>query len=231
MGSCMGQAAQPQEPTAAPLVTRSKLSSFMQAEGKLHCYFPSFQLETLISEQLKDTKLMTSIKSNPKDYLQIKNVYCKKTQYKGVIYYPICWPSHLNKVLLQKSHTVNNLLHLRKEKLFSQLRPFFHIRGYNAAFENLDCKHCEQNLKARNPKIPYGITFNIKQCRSFISIDCCTVDSSMEYGSFLLCADICSYYLLAFQCKQNPTATEILASGGDLFVHTAVSVSYCFEEM
>ena len=203
------QDASPPGPTVAPLITRSKLSSFMQAEGKLHCFFPSFQLETLISEQLKDTKLMTSIKSHPKDYLQIKNVYCKKTQYKGIIYYPICWPSHLNKVLLEKSHIVHNLLHLRKDKLFSQLRPFFHIRGYNAAFENLNCKHCEQNLKARNPKIPYGITFNIKQCRSFISIDCCTVDSSMEYGSFLLCADICSYYLLAFQCKQNPTATEI----------------------
>ena len=147
-------------------------------------FFPSFQLQTLISEQLKDTKLMASVKSHPNDYLQIKNVYCKKTIYKGYTYYPICWPSQLNKALLQKSHIVSNILHLRKEKLFSQLRPFFHIRGYNAAFEELDCKHCETNLKARRPKIPHGISFNIKQCRSFISIDVCTVDSSMQYGSF-----------------------------------------------
>ena len=204
-----GPDAKPRGPTAPPLVTHAKLSSFLQAEGKLHCFFPSFQLQTLISEQLKDTKLMASVKSHPNDYLQIKNVYCKKTIYKGYTYYPICWPSQLNKALLQKSHIVSNILHLRKEKLFSQLRPFFHIRGYNAAFEELDCKHCETNLKARRPKIPHGISFNIKQCRSFISIDVCTVDSSMQYGSFLLCADICSYYLLAFQCKQSPTAAEI----------------------
>ena len=204
-----GKAAKPGGQPRPPLLTSNKLSSFLQAEGKLHCFFPSFQLENLIHEQLQDAKLMTNIQSNPNDYIQIKNVYCKKTTYKGFTYYPICWPFQLNKILLQKSHIVNKMLHLRKDKLFSQLRPFFHIRGYNTAFQNLDCKHCEQNLKARHPKIPHGISFNIRQCRSFISIDCCTVDSSMEYGSFLLCADICSYYLLAFQCKQNPTAADI----------------------
>ena len=104
---------------------------------------------------------------------------------------------------------VNNLLHLRKDKLLRQLKPFFYIRNFNAAFDSLNCNHCEMNIKHKNIKIPLGITFNIKQCRTFISIDCCTVDSSMEYGSFLLVADICSYYVLAFPCKQTPTAAEI----------------------
>ena len=192
-----------------PVFTQSKLHSFLQAEGKLHCYFPSFQLQNLINEQLKDDKLLSQIKSHPNDFIQIKQVYCKKTQYKGLTYYPICWPSHLNTILLQKSHVVNNLLHLRKDKLLRQLKPFFYIRNFNAAFDSLNCNHCEMNIKHKNVKIPLGITFNVKQCRTFISIDCCTVDSSMEYGSFLLVADICSYYVLAFPCKQTPTAAEI----------------------
>ena len=207
-GGSEGQrAVSPPTPPAAP---PHGIAAFEQAQGKLYFYFPGCQVEHLISEQAKDEKLIRLAQNNKnKDYVRIKGVICKVTKYKGNTYWPIAWPQHLSVHLLKKAHVINDILHLRRQRLEANLRPFFYIKNFKQMFDKMDCAFCQRYLKHKNEKIPYGLSFNVSQTRSFLSIDVCVVQSNIEYGSFLQILDICSYFCIAVKCKASPTAREV----------------------
>ena len=129
--------------------------------------------------------------------------------YKGITYLPVAWPQHLATLLLKRAHIINNVLHLRRHRLEQHLKPFFFIRNFNKMFDAMTCDFCLHNLKDREAPIPLGLTFNVSQSRSFLSIDICVVNSKIEFGSFLNIVDICSYFCITVKCRATPTAQEV----------------------
>ena len=200
----------PHPPSPAQVNTPAQgIASFLQAQGKLEFYFPGCHIHQLILEQNKDEKLQKLSKDYPQDFKKIKGVLCKVTKYQGVTYLPIAWPQHLAVALLKRAHVVNSILHLRLNRVEHHLRPFFHIRNLKKEFDNMKCDFCIKNIKQRQDHLPFGLSFNVSQTRSFLSIDICVIQSNVEYGSFLQILDICSYFCIAVKCKSNPTAREV----------------------
>ena len=200
----------PPPPGSSPATPPPGIAAFEQAQGKLFFYFPGCHLDQLISEQAKDVKLQKLVSNDKnKDYVRIKGVICKVTKYKGTTYYPIAWPQHLSVELLERSHKVNDILHLRRQRLEANLKPFFYVKNFKQVFDKMDCRFCQRYIKHKNDQVPYGISFNVSQCRSFLSIDVCVVQSNIEFGSFLQILDICSYFCIAVKCRASPTAREV----------------------
>ena len=190
-------------------IPRKGIAAFQQAEGKLAFYFPGCKLSQLISEQKKDDKLQQLAEHHPHEYKRIKGVICKLVTYKGITYLPVAWPQHLAVLLLQRAHVINSVLHLRRHRLEQHLKPFFFVRNFNKMFEAMNCSFCLHTLKHKQNQIPLGLSFNVSQTKSFLSIDVCVVNSNIEFGSFLNIVDVCSYFCIAVKCRATPTAQEV----------------------
>ena len=212
-----GAAVQPEDnpsephlhPATHPDIPPQGLASFQQAQGKLSFYFPGCHISQLIAQQQKDSKLLKLAEQHPNDYKKINGVICKVVTYKGANYMPVAWPQHLAPLLLKRAHIINGVLHLRRHRLEQHLKPWFYIRNFNQTFDAMACNFCLHNQKHKQNVIPMGLSFNVSQTRSFLSIDICVVNAQIEFGSFVNIVDICSYFCIAVKCRATPTAREV----------------------
>ena len=184
------------------------LGSLLQVENKLAFHFPSFSLKHLIAAQKLDTKLVSLSINFPDKFPLIRGVICKVMKQPALLSHVVCWPIALNLPLIAKTHTVDGIIHLGQDKLFSDLKQYLYIRNFQKSYKELDCSHCMLNY--RQPKVPrpLGLTFKVTSPRTFLAFDIATIRSDWKMGSFFLICDVVTNFIMATPCLQCPTAEQ-----------------------
>ena len=209
MQHCVRTVAVPATGDPSRQVLSPPLASLLQVENKLSFHFPSFSLKHLEAAQAKDKKLLSLSKRFPDKFPTIKGIICKRMKQPALLSHVVCWPTALNLPLISKTHVVDGIIHLGHDKLFSELKQFFYLIGFQKSYKEFSCNYCMLNY--RQPKVPrpLGLTFKVSSPRQFLAFDIATIRSDWAQGSFLLICDVVTNFIMAAPCSQCPTAAQV----------------------
>ena len=176
---------------------------------RLQTFFPASKIDYLIKAQSQDEELQNLFKNHSRVFLKIDGIICHKKQFRQYTDYRLCWPKDLNVVLLQRAHRINNFYHIRKNKLRAELNLLFHIRGFDRAYQQMNCKFCDLNKQHQRTKIPFGVPFLISRPRLFLAMDICYINTSWAQCCYLTVVDITCGFFQAYPLTKNATANDI----------------------
>ena len=176
---------------------------------RLQIFFPSCSTPQLIAQQSKDSALLKLLNDHPKIFIKIDGIICHRKIIHSLPSITICWPSHLNDILLSKAHKVNDFFHIKKNKLRGELSQLFHIRGFDKAYKKIDCEFCELNTRHNRLSLPSGVPFMISRPRTFLAMDIMYVNTAWENCAFLTICDVTNNFIQAHPVTKNATANDI----------------------